>query len=149
MVGYRKWTVAEKRAIVEEYESAPFGLKGAVLRRHAIASNRVYAWASHRDAGLLQETRLRKGWQSRMTPGTESAEIGRLQSEVKRLEAALAKEQRNRHVAEAAAEALGKASALLQVLLESAESSPAERNRERSPSAPSLPAASPTSAPPA
>lgn len=71
-----------------------------------------------------------------MTPGTESAEIGRLQSEVKRLEAALAKEQRNRHVAEAAAEALGKASALLQVLLESAEPSP-ERDRERRPSGPS------------
>lgn len=121
MVAYRRWTVEQKRAIVEEYESAPHGLKGAVLRRHGIHSSRVHSWASHRDAGLLQESRLRKGWQVRMTPLTESAEIGRLRGEVRRLEAALAKEQRNRHVAEAAAEALGKASALLQVMLESAE----------------------------
>lgn len=118
---YRRWTVEQKRAIVEEYESAPRGTKGAVLRHHGIHSSRVHSWASHRDAGLLQEGRLTKGWQAKMTPRTESAEIGRLRAEVKRLEAALAKEQRNRHVAEAAAAALGKASALLQIMLESAE----------------------------
>lgn len=137
---YRRWTVSEKRAIVEEYESAPHGLKGVVLRRHEISSRRVRDWASHRDAGLLQDARLTKGWQSRMTPRGESAEIGRLRAEVGRLEAALVKEQRNRHVAEAAAEALGKASALLQVMLESAEPSPSE---------PSLPAVSEISSPPA
>ena len=140
MVKYRTWTVAEKRVIVEEYEAAPQGLKGAVLRRHGLHASRVYAWASHRDAGLLQETKLTKGWQARMTPRVQSAEITRLRGEVRRLEAALAKEQRNRHVAEAAAEALGKASALLQVLLESADPSPSE---------PSSPAASRISSPPA
>ena len=139
MVRYRKWTVVEKRAIVEEYESAPHGSKGAVLRRHGIHSSRVHAWASHRDAGLLQETRLAKGWQARMTPRVESAEIGRLRAEVRRLEAALAKEQRNRDVAEAAAEALGKASALLQVMLESAQPGLSES---------SSPAASKSSSPP-
>lgn len=137
-MGYRRWTVEQKRAIVEEYESAPHGGKGAVLRRHGIHSSRVHSWASHRDAGLLQEGRLTKGWQSRMTPRAESAEIGRLRGEVQRLEALLAKEQRNRQVAEAAAEALGKASALLQVMLESAEPTPP---------GPSSPAASPPSSP--
>jgi transposase len=150
MVKYRKWTVAEKRAIVEEYESAPHGSKGAVLRRHGLHSNRVHVWAWRRDDGLLQETRLGKGWQARMTPRTESAEIGRLRGEVRRLEAALAKEQRNRHVAEAAAEALGKASALLQVILESAES-PEPEPSPPVPSVPSglsLPAVSGISSPP-
>jgi hypothetical protein len=32
----RRWTVEQKLGIVEEYESSPHGLKGAVLRRHAI-----------------------------------------------------------------------------------------------------------------
>ena len=64
---------------------------------------------------------MRKGWQGRMTPRTESAEIGRLRAEVKRLEAELVQAGKDRWMAEAAAEALGKASALLQVMLESAE----------------------------
>ena len=119
----RRWTVEQKRGIVEEYESSPHGLKGAVLRRHAISRRRVQDWMSYRDAGIL-ETGRRKGWQSRMTSRTESAEIGRLRQEVSRLEAELEKAQRDRWVAEAVAEALGKASALLQVMLESAESAP-------------------------
>jgi len=80
----------------------------------------VRLWASYRDAGVL-ESGLRKGWQGRMTPRTESAEIGRLRAEVKRLEAELVQVRKDRWMAEAAAEALGKASALLQVMLESAE----------------------------
>jgi hypothetical protein len=48
-------------------------------------------------------------------------EIGRLRAEVKRLEAELVQARKDRWMAEAAAEALGKASALLQVMLQSAE----------------------------
>jgi transposase len=117
----RRWTVEQKRAIVQEYEDAPHGSKSAVLRRHQIARRRVQDWVSHRDAGLLQDKRLTKGWQSRMTPRSENAEIVRLRAEVKRLEAELDTSQRDRWMAEAAADALGKASALLQVMLESAE----------------------------
>ena len=116
----RWWTVEQKRGIVEEYESSPHGLKGAVLRRHAISRRRVQDWMSYRDAGIL-ETGRRRGWQSRMTPRTESAEIGRLRQEISRLEAELERAQRDRWLAEDVAEALGKASALLQVMLESAE----------------------------
>jgi len=123
LVARRWWTVEQKRAIVEEYESSPHGSKGAVLRRHAISRRRVQDWMSYRDAGML-ETGRRRGWQSRMTPRTESAEIGRLRREISRLEAELDKAQRDRWLAEDAAEALGKASALLQVMLESAESAP-------------------------
>lgn len=116
----RRWTAAEKRAIVEEYESAPWGAKGAVCRRHGVVMGQVARWASYRDAGVL-ETGLRKGWQARMTPRKESAEISRLKVEVQRLEAERDRAHRDRLVAEAAAEALGKASALLQLMLESAE----------------------------
>jgi transposase len=135
----RKFSVEEKRAMVEEYDEAPNRSKVLVLRKHQLSVSTMQRWISYRDAGVL-ETGLRKGWQTRVTPKAESAEIARLRAEVKRLEAALAKEQRNRHVAEAAADALGKASALLQVMLESADPMPSE---------PSSPAASPLSSPPA
>lgn len=138
MAGRRRFSVEEKRAIVEEYEEAPHGKKILVLRRHRLAVSTMQRWISYRDAGVL-ETGLRKGWQARVTPKAESAEIRRLRAEVKRLEALLAKERRHRHVAEAAAEALGKASALLQVMLESAE--------PESPSASSSPPASSPSSP--
>jgi len=138
MPSQRRWTVEEKREILEEYESAPWGSKGAVLRRHQVSGHAVYGWASYRDAGLL-ETGRRKGWQARMTPKTESAEIARLRAEVTRLKGEVEKANRHRQVAEAAVEALGKASALLQVMLESAEPTPD----------PSLPSVSVSSAPPA
>jgi hypothetical protein len=60
----------------------------------------------------------------RMTPKAESAEIGRLQAEVNRLQAEVDRAHRDRLVAEAAAETLGKASALLQAMLQSAEPTP-------------------------
>jgi transposase-like protein len=109
-----------KRAIVEEYESSAWGSKGAVLRRHRVTQSAIRRWMSYRDAGVL-DTGLRKGWQVRMTPRAESAEIGRLRAEVNRLNAELERSRRDRVVAEAAAEALGKASALLQVMLQSAD----------------------------
>ena len=137
MPSQRRWTVEEKREILEEYEFAPWGSKAAVLRRRQVSAHVVYRWASLRDTGLL-ETGRRKGWQ-RMTPRAESAEIARLRAEVTLLKAEVAKANRHRHVAEAAVEALGKASALLQVMLESAEPIPD----------PSSPSVSVSSAPPA
>jgi hypothetical protein len=130
-MGVQRWTVEQKRMVVEEYESAPYGAKGAVLRRHGASPRQVRLWASYRDAGVL-ESGLRKGWRGRMTPRTESAEIGRLRAEVKRLEAELVQARKDRWMAEAAAEALGKASALLQVMLEGAE--PANQPEGSSPS---------------
>lgn len=131
-MGAEGWTLEQKRVIVEEYESAPHGSKGAVLRRHGASQRQVRLWASYRDAGVL-ESGLRKGWQAKMTPKIESAEIGRLRLEIKRLEAELEQARKDRWMAEAAAEALGKASALLQVMLESAE--PKNQPEESSPPA--------------
>lgn len=117
----RRWTVDQKRAILAEYEAAPWGSKGAVLRRHDLVAKHVQRWASYRDAGVL-ETGLRKGWRERMTPKVENAEIKRLNAEVARLQRQVEKSRREKVVAEAAAEALGKASALLQTMLQSADS---------------------------
>ena len=40
-MGGRGWTVEQKRVIVEEYESAPYGAKAAVLRRHGASDRQV------------------------------------------------------------------------------------------------------------
>jgi hypothetical protein len=137
----RRWTVAEKRLIVEEYESLPWGSRGALLRRRGVHHSLVARWASYRDAGVL-ETGLRKGWQARMTPRAESAEIGRLRAEVSRLQAQVERAHRDRLVAEAAAETLGKASALLQAMLQSADPTPTTSTDPSTTSSPSSPAAS-------
>jgi transposase-like protein len=133
----RQWSVEEKRTILAEYEAAPWGSKGAVMRRHRVVNTHIQRWASYRDAGML-ETGLRKGWRVRMTPKSENAEIRRLNAEVARLQRQVDKSRREKVVAEAAAEALGKASALLQIMLQSADS-------VENASGPSSPDASPPS----
>lgn len=130
----RRWTAEQKREILAEYESAPHGSKGRVLRQHQLSEGQLRRWATYRDEGIL-DTGWRKGMRMRMTPKAESAEIGRLQAEVNRLQAEVDRAHRDRLVAEAAAETLGKASALLQAMLQSAEPTPD----------PSSPAASPGS----
>jgi transposase len=119
----RSWTASEKREILEEYESAPHGSKAAVLRQHRLSFNQLARFATYRDLGIL-ETGYRKGMRFNMTPKAESAEIGRLRAEVNRLQAQVDQADRNRLVAEAAAETLGKASALLQAMLQSAAPTP-------------------------
>jgi transposase len=126
----RVWTTEEKRAILEEYALAPWGSKGAVLRRCQLSSRQLAHWATYRDLGILETNGLRE----RMTPRAENAEIVRLRAEVRRLEAERDQALRDREVAEAAAEVLGKASALLQSMLQSAE--------PMKPSGPSSPPAS-------
>lgn len=115
------WTVEQKRAILEEYALAPWGSKGAVLRRHQISHRVLTRWAAQRDRGILD---VGDSWERRehMTPRAENAEIVRLRAEVRRLEAERDQAIRDRETAEAAAEILGKASALLQQALQSAES---------------------------
>jgi transposase len=123
MVSGRRWTAEEKRVILQEYELAPHGSKGGVLRRHQLSYSRLREWATYRDLGIL-DAGWRKGMRVKMTPKSQSAEIGRLQAEVNRLQAELERADRDRLVAEAAAEALGKASALLQAMLQGAEPKP-------------------------
>ncbi|GAA1278760.1 hypothetical protein GCM10009609_47670 [Pseudonocardia aurantiaca] len=50
----RSFSAEYKLAIVAEYENAPNGEKGAVLRREGLYSSHVIEWTRARDAGALK-----------------------------------------------------------------------------------------------
>jgi transposase len=107
-------------AIVAEYESAPNGEKGAVLRREGLYSSHVIEWARARDAGVLQGVTDSRDSGKRSRRSVEAVELERLRVRNAKLEADLLKTR-------TALEIMGKAHALLGQLSESAE----EQDRAR------------------
>lgn len=115
MSGLRAWTVGQRRAIVAEYEEAPHGTKGLVLRRHQLTHRQMRTWTASRDAGLLEVGgSVRK---ASMTPKNESAELARLREANRRLEADLERARKDVEDRQRSLDALGKATALLQQLV--------------------------------
>jgi transposase len=49
----RRFTAQYKLDVVAEYDAAPAGEKGAVLRRESLYSSHVIEWRRARDAGAL------------------------------------------------------------------------------------------------
>ena len=127
-------TVADKMAILAEYEATPLGERGGVLRRHGLGSSTIGRWAYSRDHDEFgpSPTGARSAGQA-VTPKRQSAEIARLRRE-------LAKAQADQEILKAALESAGKAHALLEKLAESAEPEPLKPRSEKP--------ASPTSSPP-
>ena len=107
----RIFTAEYKRALLAEYDAAPDGEKGSILRREGLYSSHVTEWRRARDAGALDglEPRTRQ-------PGRHPAEVEleKLRRRNERTEAELARTK-------LALEMLGKASALLESLAESAD----------------------------
>ena len=114
----RAFTAEYKAAILAEYDAlAEPGARGALLRREGLYSAHLTEWRRARDAGAL----------AGLTPAPraakrspEQAEIDRLRSRAERAEAELAKTK-------AALEVVGKAHALLELLSESADTTPRSR----------------------
>lgn len=112
---HRRWSPEQKRTIIAEYEEAPFGTKGAVLRRYGIQSERVREWRASRDAGLLEVGGVPH--QIVATPRAESAELTRLRRENARLEQDLIRAREETANRQTALDTLGKATALLHELV--------------------------------
>jgi transposase len=110
----RSFTAEYKLAIVAEYENAPNGEKGAVLRREGLYSSHVIEWARARDAGALEGVADSRGSARRPRKSAETAELERLRARTARLEADLMKTR-------TALDIMGKAHALLEQLSESAD----------------------------
>jgi transposase len=104
-----------KLAIVTEYENAPNGEKGAILRREGLYSSHVIEWTRARDAGALTNGPADPATPSKRPRKTaEQVELEKLRRRNAKLEADLTKTR-------LALDIMGKAHALLEELSESAE----------------------------
>ena len=111
----RIFTAEYKARIVAEYDSAPDGAKGAILRREGLYSSHLIEWrrtlaAAGAPAGDPPAPRAGKRT-------AQDAEIAGLTARAQRAEAELARTK-------AALELMGKAHALLEMLSESADTEP-------------------------
>lgn len=109
----RTFTGDYKREVLDEYDRLPDGEKGALLRREGLYSSHIVEWRRARDAGALRGL-TPKGKPRR---SAEEVELEKARRRIERLEAELAKTK-------LALEITGKAHALLELLVESADSDP-------------------------
>jgi len=107
----RRFTAEYKQTILAEYEAAPEGEKGSVLRREGLYSSQITEWRQARDAGALDG--LEPGVRKPKRSATE-VELEKLKRKHERTEAELARTR-------LALDIMGKASALLESLAESAD----------------------------
>jgi transposase len=111
----RSFSTEYKLAIVAEYENAPNGEKGAVLRREGLYSSHVIEWTRARDAGTLGSARSPaadpRRPEQRPKKSAETVELERLRARNAKLEADLLKTR-------TALDIMGKAHALLEQLSE-------------------------------
>lgn len=110
----RSFSPEYKLAIVAEYENAPNGEKGAILRREGLYSSHVIEWTRARDAGALERVSDSRHLEKRPKSSAEADELERLRARNVKLEAELKKTR-------TALDIMGKAHALLEQLSESAD----------------------------
>ena len=110
----RRFTAQYKLDVVAEYDAAPSGEKGAVLRREGLYSSHVIEWRRARDAGALAGAPRARG---RPAADPRDAQIARLTKEKARLEQELAK-------ARFVVDVQAKLQALLETISESADTEP-------------------------
>jgi transposase-like protein len=107
----RTFTAAFKAKVLEEYEAAPQGSKGQVLRKYGIGSWHISDWRRARAAGAQAGLAAKRG----PKPADER------DKRIRELEAENAKLADRLRKAEKTIDVQGKASALLQALCESAD----------------------------
>ena len=101
-----------KRRIVAEYDAAPNGTKGAVLRRERLYDSHVQEWRAAIAAGTVDEP-LKGG---RPPKTAEQARIVELERHVTRLEAEAVRKDQVIADRDAALEVLGKGVAFLEAI---------------------------------
>ncbi len=107
----RTFTAEFKRAIVAEYDAAPKGSKGAVLRRERLFDSHVKEWREAIEAGALGTPK-----RGRPAKSLEQARIAELEKQVVKLEAEATKKDEVIEDREAALSVLGKGVAFLEAL---------------------------------
>lgn len=111
----RVFTPAYKLAMVAEYENAPNGEKGAILRREGLYSSHIVEWTRARDAGVLSGNPAEPPASGkRAKKSAELIELEKLRRRNQKLESDLTKTRM-------ALDIMGKAHALLEQLSESTD----------------------------
>jgi transposase len=110
----RVFSAEYKLAIVTEYEQAPNGEKGAILRREGLYSSHVIEWARARDAGALSGGGEGGPAPRRVKKTAEQLELEQLRRQNEKLQSDLARTR-------IALDIMGKAHALLEGISESAD----------------------------
>lgn len=107
-----------KRRIVQEYDAAPVGAKGAVLRRERLYDSHVQEWRAAIEAGTLERSSAGRSAarRGRSTKSAEQTEIDRLTKQVSALEKDLAARDQELASSQAALDVLGKGVAFLEAL---------------------------------
>lgn len=117
----RTFTAAYKLRLVEEYDAAPDGEKGAVLRREGLYETSISLWRRQRDNGeLTVSSGPAQAPRARKTP--EQLELERLRKENERLSKEKGRAEKKLAQTEAALEIVGKWHALLGMMSEGADS---------------------------
>jgi transposase-like protein len=107
--------------LVEEYDAAPDGEKGAVLRREGLYESSISLWRRQRDNGeLASSSGPVQASRERKTP--EQLELERLRKENERLSKEKERAEKKLAQTEAALEIVGKWHALLGMISEGADS---------------------------
>lgn len=110
----RSFTAAYKRQIVAEYDAAPEGSKGSILRREGLYSSHLIEWRRALNAGNLAGAAQARSEAVRARSAADAAELARLRRANKRLTAELDKTRD-------ALVIMGKVHALLATASESAD----------------------------
>jgi transposase-like protein len=116
----RTFTAAYKLRMIEEYEAAEHGEKGALLRREGLYDSSIQKWRRQRDNGEL--TASGAGGPAKKEKSAEQAELERLRKENAKILREKDRMARKLQQTEAALEIVGKWYALLEMMSESADS---------------------------
>jgi transposase-like protein len=116
----RTFTAAYKLRVIEEYDAAKMGEKGALLRREGLYESSISLWRRHRDSGQLTASGAAPPVRKRKSP--EQAELEQLRKENERLARKSERVEKKLAQTEAALEIVGKWHALLGMMSESADS---------------------------
>jgi|SRR5699024_1446373 len=114
----RRFTAEYKLQILQEYDTAPKGEKGAILRREGLYDSSIQLWRKQRNDGALKNldrTKNTADSEHAKQHAKEKADKAKLERENERLKKKLAQ-------TEAALEIVGKWHALLEMMSESADS---------------------------
>lgn len=110
----RTFTTEFKRAIVQEYDAAPNGTKGAILRRERLYDSHIQEWRAAFRAGALEKKPAAPRGRPKAT--TEQSEIARLAKELAAERAAHERTLAQLASSDAALDVLGKGVAFLEAL---------------------------------